>query len=184
MTCEKAEQWMMRYMDGTLTEAQAEALADHVETCKQCKEAFLAYDQMMESFAALPQVVAPEGLEEAVMLQIQAIPAPQRAVRYSKKDRLKFWFGGAFALLFGLGAWLVSNQEQVLTYLANNEATGQYAKALLPVAQMMHSQRNELLVVIEQVLMRADAILTALAGPLLLAILGLCVVQVMRLRRK
>lgn len=171
-------------MDETLTEQEAEALAAHLDQCEACKEAFLAYDQMMDAFSQMPIFTAPEGLEEAVLMQIEAMPVPQRAIRYRKKDRLKLLFGGAFALLFGFGAWLASNQEKVFSYLASHDATGQYAQALRPVVQMIHGHQNEQLLLLEQVLMRADEMLTALAGPLLVAILGLCVVQVVRFRRK
>lgn len=174
----------MLYMDGTLTKEQAQLLSEHIEQCPSCKEAFLVYDAMMDSFAQMEPILAPEGLEEQVMAQICAMPLPKKALRYSKKDWLKLIFGGAFALLFGAGAFLVSHQEQVLAYLAKHQATGAYAQAMEPVTQLINSQQSQLFLLVEQVFLRADQMLKALWIPMLLAVIGLCVVEALRLRRK
>lgn len=74
MNCEKANELIMKYMDGTITEDEAVILNSHINLCDTCKSEFEAYDSILSEFDSFEYVEPPLGFEEIVMDKINALP--------------------------------------------------------------------------------------------------------------
>jgi len=96
MDCDKAGDFMMKYMDGVLTDSEAASLNRHIKTCSLCKVDFLAYDGIMNNFSEMTLSEAPEGFESRVMDLIMQLPE----VRSKAVDRAMSGVLGVFFLCF------------------------------------------------------------------------------------
>jgi len=113
MECEKANDLMMKYMDGILTESEADLLNKHIKTCNRCKEDFLAYDAIMDDFSEMTLSEPPEGFELRVMSIIKQLPeAGLKSV-----NRALYGVLGVFSVLLGIGIILDMNKEQLLNWM-------------------------------------------------------------------
>ncbi|MDR1531242.1 MAG: zf-HC2 domain-containing protein [Clostridiales bacterium] len=131
MNCAKADELMMRYMDGTLSEDDAVLLKKHLDTCAACAEDFSLYDEIVTHFSEDTLVSAPEGFEKAVMERIRALPA---LVARPELDTLLYLVWGAVSVLFGIGLIVFFNRDAIIESLAANPAFARYIDLLPPVS--------------------------------------------------
>jgi len=75
MVCERANELMMRYMDGLLDDFDKMNLEKHIEDCETCAEDFELYKEMLKSFNLdnIDIVEAPEDFADNVMSQINEL---------------------------------------------------------------------------------------------------------------
>ncbi|MBQ7143588.1 MAG: zf-HC2 domain-containing protein [Oscillospiraceae bacterium] len=78
--CERIREQLSAYLDGELTETEAETVRAHLDACPACRAEYAAYLALSE---ALEPGELPEGLHESVMAKL----APDIAAR-RKKQRL------------------------------------------------------------------------------------------------
>jgi len=74
MNCKKAGTFMMKHMDGEFSTEDYNKLQEHLATCATCAEDFASYSEILTEFedtACL--LVAPNGLEKAVMTKIECL---------------------------------------------------------------------------------------------------------------
>ncbi|MDR1541352.1 MAG: zf-HC2 domain-containing protein [Clostridiales bacterium] len=113
MECDAAGEYMMKYMDGILSDHEAELLNRHIGQCSRCKEDFLIYDGIMADFSKMEIVEAPDGFEELVMAKIRTLPVPEVAT-----DSVLCVIWGAFSVLMGLGFIITMNKEAIMEWLS------------------------------------------------------------------
>jgi hypothetical protein len=130
MDCEKAGGLMMRYMDGALTDAEAVSLNRHIHACGHCKEDFLAYDGIMNSFSEMTLSEAPEGFERRVMEIIARAPAMEA----KSVNRPVYGILGVFAVLLSLGFILVMNKEAMLNWMYQHPQLEPLINVFVPVS--------------------------------------------------
>lgn len=102
--CEKIQDWMLAYFDGTLDAEQARALNLHLETCAQCRSLFEGMEALMEAEKTLPKDT-PTGLHEQIMC---AVRWDARLARLRARSRRHAWIAAACACLILLGAGSLS----------------------------------------------------------------------------
>jgi len=134
--CKRAQDLMMKYMDGTLQEDEALALSAHVAVCASCKADFKVYDLMTLEFAKAETSFerAPEGFSTAVMSKVLAVPEPKHAAAV-QHDRLMRIVWGLFAVLFGAGFLLVQNREAVAEFLSDVPVFGGFVLFVTPAIE-------------------------------------------------
>ena len=71
MTCQQAEPLLARAADGTLDADRGAALALHLGTCADCREALEAQRAMRELLAARPAAPVPVGFATRVMANLK-----------------------------------------------------------------------------------------------------------------
>jgi predicted anti-sigma-YlaC factor YlaD len=59
MTCHELDERLDDYVDGTLSPAEADAVAEHLASCPSCREAERRTQRLLAHVAALPRSVAP-----------------------------------------------------------------------------------------------------------------------------
>jgi len=136
MECSKANELMMKYMDGTITESDADRLRKHITECETCKADFLIYDEIVSAFTELDNTPAPDGFVEAVMTKIEFLK-PASAKASDKADGILLIVLGVFSVLFGLGFALVMNREAISAYLSAQPALAGYMETLAPFGVMV-----------------------------------------------
>jgi len=97
--CSKYGDYMMKYMDGTLSEAEEARLKKHMDSCAACAEDFAAYSEILQGFDSVELVETPADFAPAVMAQISSLNlyAPKQLRQLKMLDKLIFI---PFALLF------------------------------------------------------------------------------------
>ena len=110
LDCKKAENLIMKYMDGELSPEDAQLLNDHIKCCEKCREEFFVFDAMMQNAAEVSKEVirAPEGFEKAVMSKIHTEEEKQYA--YSRNDRLRMICISIILCFFAIGYFLIKNK--------------------------------------------------------------------------
>jgi len=73
MKCDEVVEWMHRYLDHDLGEAETEQLLQHVATCPACAENFSLLRALSRELEDLPQVTPKFSLVDAIMPQLDAI---------------------------------------------------------------------------------------------------------------
>ncbi len=136
MDCDRANDFMMRYMDGELSQNDANDLSLHFETCKTCKSDFILYDQILSDFSGLEIINAPEGFEAAVMSKINELPSISAKV-VSTIENMMCLAWGAFSVLFGFGFLAVINRETILAYVYSKPEYSTFATVLTYVSDYM-----------------------------------------------
>lgn len=128
MDCKKANDLMMKYMDMTMTEKEANALKEHIGKCAECYEDFLTYNEILEGFSDnSDNIAAPEGFEACVMEKIYGL-----GEIYKEKENsfYPFFYGiwCVISMLCGFGMLLILNKEAIMNYLSSNAMLSGYVK--------------------------------------------------------
>jgi len=126
--CDKASNLMMLYADKRIKPMQRFALRKHVNACKTCREAFLAFDTMVEAYAGdlgalnVPDGFTPEGsmgdFVNRVMAKVRELPVYSHAAdagvieesaRFFNADRFLRIALSVFTVLMGAVFALMQN---------------------------------------------------------------------------
>ncbi|MEK4663227.1 zf-HC2 domain-containing protein [Priestia sp. FSL H7-0729] len=73
MKCEEVVEWMHRYLDHDLGEAETAQMLQHVAKCPECAENFSLLRALSRELEELPQVTPKFSLVDAIMPQLDAI---------------------------------------------------------------------------------------------------------------
>nr|WP_154983217.1 zf-HC2 domain-containing protein [Paenibacillus xylanexedens] len=73
MKCEEVVEWMHRYLDHDLGEAETTQMLEHVAKCPECAENFSMLRALSRELEDLPQVSPKFSLVDAIMPQLDAI---------------------------------------------------------------------------------------------------------------
>lgn len=182
MKCCDAEKYIMKYMDGELSKKEAEELNEHIQKCQCCKESFLFYDDMMQTFEQLPLYETPDDFETNVMMQIQLLEQTEQ--RSFVKNRIIGHIWGCFTVLFGTGAILVFYKQSIIQIFDKNVYLKQWVNNIAPIEQNIAQQGQTLQKATENIILWTDQTLGNSFGLLLLLLCIVCAVQYMILRRK
>lgn len=101
MTCQVARQFIQDSLDGSLPQAEREALSQHLAGCAACAQEHASLSKTIEDLAALPRLAAPPELLRRLGPELDALSR-----RPARKPALGAWIpGGAIAagLLIALG---------------------------------------------------------------------------------
>ena len=185
MDCKKAENLIMKYMDGQLSQNDAQLLNEHIKNCPKCKEEFLLFDSMMNEAAEISKEVirAPEGFEKAVMAKIHTQEEKQYA--YGRNDRLRMACIGVVLLFLGAGYIFTVYKNAIIAKLYEYPVFSQYLNEVVPFSQNIQSYENSALKTAEGIFAYADNLLTVSAVFLLVFIaVGVFVYRFSRSRNK
>lgn len=133
MDCKKANELMMEFMDGTLSEENAALLGNHLKECKECEIDFEFYNQMIDEFSDMNNVIqAPDGFEESVMTKIDLIE-PIYFPRADKTDNILCTIWGSISVAVGTGAIFTLNKDAISAFLGSVPQLSRYAEMLEPI---------------------------------------------------
>jgi len=166
---------MMKYMDREMMEKEAVQLNEHILLCKECRETFFVYDSMILDIENVNQVAAPENFEKAVLAKIAHLPAKEHI--YSREDKLRAVVASVFVFFLSLGTALVVYQEQIVTYLVQNQSTADYIMAFSPVAVAVENHTKNLLSFTEMAVAQVERVISAGAWIIGLSIVAVCTIQ-------
>lgn len=129
MNCERANELIMKYMDGTITENEAIQLNLHINECQTCKEEFAVYDSILEEFESFKYVEPPKGFDEAVMEKIHALPD----VSYINEKSVYRTIYSVFTALFAFAFFLWTFKAPLLNMLGKNPLFSEKVNQLFSV---------------------------------------------------
>ena len=115
MNCDFAETLIMKHMECTITEDESKALYAHTLECENCKEYYLAFDEVME-FAANDNTLwieAPVNFTANVMAEVTKAPiyakAAQPEVEKARSQMMFHILWGVSAIMLGVALFFVYN---------------------------------------------------------------------------
>ena len=164
MECEKANDLMMKYMDGTLSESEAFSLNRHIKTCGQCEEDFLMYDSILDDFSGMTLSEPPEGFELRVMSIVRQLPE----VGVKSAHRSLYGVLGVFSVLLGLGIILDMNKEPLLNFMSQYRQLKPLLDIYAPVAAAVRDVSLRVSAAVTQALSYAQQLSSGLYYVLLL----------------
>ena len=71
MECSKISDFIMKYIDGDISEVELKMLNRHMLYCEDCRREFQILTEMSKCISELPEVEAPASLEAKVMARIK-----------------------------------------------------------------------------------------------------------------
>jgi hypothetical protein len=184
MNCSKAEKYMMKYMDGEMTEEEAKKLNIHLQQCDKCKCDFLAYEQIMADMEDVPTIFAPADFEHQVMAKVTQLTDTEFHVQYHVRSKIWGHMWGAFTVIFGTGTVIAYYKEPILQSLSHYPHFYNKLPQLTSIEQqismqghMVYTMGNQVSVALEQMVSNSMDIVVVL-----LAVL--CGIQYYLLHRK
>jgi len=171
MDCEKAGEYMMKYMDGNLSESDAVKLNLHISECETCKLDFIIYDDLMRNFTEMPIVETPAGFVDKVMARVRELPAVQ-AYNNSSPDNALYVFWGVFSVLIGLGAILSMNKDSILAWMIQYPQFKPIADFIVPLSETVTSLSNSMIANARRLTAQAGELMSGLRY-ILLTVFGL-----------
>ena len=184
MNCRDAEKYMMKYMDGEMSLAEAAELQVHVSECPICACAFQIYDHMLEEFESYALMEAPEGFEGAVMARVTQLEPDMIKVEYSIKDRVWGHVFGTFTVLFGTGAIVAFYRQPILKSLSQNPYLSSHIKALQPVEQEIAYQMSVVSDMVNESFSVLNHTISNSAGIIFIVLSVVCFLQYYMIRRR
>ena len=168
---------MMKYMDGDITEKEAEELDAHILVCEKCREDFRVYNAMMKEANMLSseEITAPEGFEEAVMFRIRNEKAAEYG--YRKTDKIKIACVGICAAMCAFSYFVYANQQAVILKLYQYPAFRPYIDRIIPLVMGVYDFCIKTMDLINTVVIRADQILSSMGVAIVGLIVVFCVLQ-------
>ena len=182
MKCCDAEKYIMKYMDGEISQKEGEELNQHIKECQNCKESFLFYDNMIQLLEQMPMHEAPEDFEINVMMKIQALEQTEQ--RNFVKNRILGHIWGTFTVVFGTGAILVFYKKPIINALENKKKKKKWVQNIAPIEQNITQQKQAVQVATENIILWTDKMITNSFGIVLVLLCIACAVQYMILKRK
>lgn len=125
MDCKCAANLMMKFMDNAITKKDMANLEAHVAECETCKDDLVLYSELLNDFAAMEIVTAPDGFELSVMETIESMP---RAFRTTMMfENIACFIGGFASVFVGLAMILALNKENIVNLIAQNRELSMFA---------------------------------------------------------
>lgn len=125
MRCKDVRILINKYLDGTLNEANSEALFAHIHSCAHCKKELKQLTELKSVLKNLPDEEPPKGLLSGALEKAKSI-SPEHKVRYFPRRTIA---GIAAAIVITIGA--------VWYFNANVLRSPGAADMAAPKAQMM-----------------------------------------------
>lgn len=120
-------------MDSNISEKEALILKEHVGKCSVCYEDFLTYDEILDEFSSLDNILtAPVDFEDKIMAKIYAL-GDIYFPKESKYDGFMYAVWGGVSVLCGLGMLLILNKDVIINYFNSSPALNGYVKYFAPV---------------------------------------------------
>lgn len=177
MKCDEAENYMMKYMDGDITQEEANYLNEHLLHCYLCKENFLVYEQVQKELETMPLFEAPEGFEISVMTKIVQISENGYEIEYSLKHKVWGFIWGTFTVLFGTGTILAFYRQPIMDSLARNPYFSEKIAHLIPVSNQIAQQGEAIKTIAGETMAAVNTVLTNAASILLAVLTVICAIQ-------
>lgn len=184
MDCNKADDYIMKYMDGEITDNEAVMLNEHLLNCKMCRESFNIYDSMLNEFMSQELIKAPEGFEIQVMAKISVLDENMALVHYNAKNKIGEIIWGTFTILFASGTILVLYRDHIINSLLNNPYIGDKVQLLIPVADSVNYQAEVFKSAAEQTVSYFNTTIANSVGIIFSILAVLCALQFYILRKK
>ncbi len=184
MNCSDAEKYMMKYMDGEMTENEAKKLNVHLLDCPECKHNFLIYEQIMDEIDEPALVQAPPEFEHQVMAKIIQISETEFQVHYHVRSKIWGQMWGAFTVIFGTGTVIAYYKEPIMLSLSKYPHLYDKISKLAPVEQEINMQGHIIYDVGNQFATSLDQTLSHSIHIILLLLAIICGAQYYLLHRK
>ncbi|MEA4816441.1 MAG: zf-HC2 domain-containing protein [Lachnospiraceae bacterium] len=136
MNCNKAEKYIMKYIDGELSEKEAELLNEHILKCRICKESFYIYNRISVNMVENFEYKVPDGFEARVMKSIVLVE-PIKPEPDTNEGLI-----GIFSVLFGAGTVLVIFRDSIMDSLIQSPYMGKIARNLMPAVEYIEIHLN------------------------------------------
>lgn len=150
MSCNKTEDLIMRYMDGSISEMEAVKLNEHISECELCREEFQAYDEVMALFLESELEEAPPEFEERVMARIACLtPNYVRGPKWTLNN-VSGTLWGIYCILFGFGVMAVMYRDAVLEFISKNPSAASVVSVLYPIRDRFVQLTSEFTQMFEQ----------------------------------
>jgi len=137
MKCENAQDAVMLYHEKRLKPLKSLALYMHIQKCADCRELFLAMDELNE-FEEIPEAAAPDNFTDIVMTKIAKLPVYQPLPKNTSTDWL-YLAACTYALLLAIGFSIL---YQIDTYQlpAFSLPMDEYTEAFLATVSQIGTQ--------------------------------------------
>ncbi|NMA83007.1 MAG: hypothetical protein GX962_03975 [Epulopiscium sp.] len=136
MKCRQADELMMAYLDGILTQEKAQELNIHLQNCDLCVESFYAYEQIKQELNEIVITEAPHGFTQRVMATVAEID-PQYEVQANPIENLAGIVWGMFSIFFGVGILLLMYQQEILNLLLSHPLTSSWIGQFIPTFDLL-----------------------------------------------
>lgn len=143
MKCRQADELMMEYLDGVLTEEKAQQLNQHLKSCDSCVETFYAYEQIKEELNDMVMIEAPHEFTQEVMAAV-ALIEPQYEVQINPIENITGIVWGMFSICFGVGILLFMYQQEILTALLGHPLTSSWVGQFIPAFDLLGEYLQQL----------------------------------------
>lgn len=173
MKCSDFEQLEMKYMDGSLSDAEAKELNEHISECEGCRRDFEAYSLILTKFSEIKEPKPNESFTREVLFSVSKLPKPCRGLRFLVVCAVT----AAASSLAGVLNLAILNQAELTAALSSNPITAR----LVRLIELLALADNAIRGLTSRLAVLAGSSIDILAAPLLLiCVTGLCIYTVLK----
>lgn len=158
MKCIEAEEYMMNYMDDTLSPEAAEKLNEHLKSCDKCREAFYIYETIQTTLEETEIIEAPANFEAELMLKINDITPVYLNKKDLAVDTLNSIVWGSFTIFLGTGIILNMYKDNILNYVTQNEYISNFYNAITPLSNLITDSINDMFMYVQNFVLSVDGV--------------------------
>jgi anti-sigma factor RsiW len=126
INCENFEDYVMRYIDGTLTAEELASLNRHTAECDKCAEELAAYRDMLSEVSAVPEPTPAADFTDNVLKAVSVCRQPNKKLAFLVVCSII----SSVSSVAGFLKLLLLNRTQVVTALSDNGLLSPLGKAV------------------------------------------------------
>jgi hypothetical protein len=130
INCENFKSFMMKYMDGTITDAELVALNKHISSCDVCNREFTVYRNMLNGLEQLSEPVPDADFTEKVMHSVAMVQRPHKGLAFFVVCSVI----SAISSVAGFLKLVTLNRTQVMMVLSDNKLLSPLGKTINMIA--------------------------------------------------
>ncbi len=132
MECKNSANLMMKFMDKTITNKEADKLKRHAAACPSCKADLEMYDEILSCFDDVEIFDAPHGFELCVLEKLQNIDIYTKKIA-ARVDSFMCVVLGVASVIVAVVFMLISNKAAILDYMSQTPSLAGIASFLRPL---------------------------------------------------
>lgn len=119
MKCSDFEQLEMKYMDGSISNAEIHELNEHISECESCRKEYEAYSLIMAELPKIQEPVPEEDFTRKVLLTVANLPKPCKGLKFLVLCAVT----AAISSVAGVLNLALLNQAELTAALSSNPLT-------------------------------------------------------------
>lgn len=160
MKCIDFEQLEMKYMDGSISDAEIHELKEHISGCESCRKEYEVYSLIMTELPKIQEPVPEKDFTSEVLFAVSSLPKPCKGLKFLVLCAVT----AAISSVAGVLNLALLNQAELTAVLSSHPLTSQ----LVQLIELLAGADNAIKAFSSKLIMLTGYSIDTLTAPLML----------------